>query len=190
MTQQLKDFHHYKGEELTKFEKVEKRVIELILSSKVSDKDREDSVVFELMHAAGCMQIGRILAQKRKLDVDIASIASMMHDIYVIIEGKYKDHGKLGAPIAKNILEEVGGFSEEEIEIITDAVAHHSEKEIYSDDSYVELVKDVDVFDCSLYKNAEGFYRIHKPPHIYDEYVKRIKKVREELGLPVENVFR
>lgn len=186
----LKDFHHYKGNELSRFEKVERKVMELILASKISDIKREDSVIFELMHASGCMQIARILAQKRNLSIEIAEVASMLHDIYVVVEGKYKDHAKLGAPIAEMILREIGGFSEEEIKIVTDAVFHHSEKEIYSDDPYTELVKDVDVFDCSLYKNAEGFYKLHKPEPIFNEYVNRIKKVREELGLKPEEAFR
>lgn len=185
-----KDFHHYKGNELSRFEKVERKIIELILASKIPDSKREDSVVFELMHVSGCMQIARILAQKRHLDVEISEVASLMHDVYVIFHGNYKNHGPLGAPIAEKILGEIGGFSDEEIETITQAVYHHSEKEMYSDNPYIELVKDVDVFDCSLYKNAEGFYRIHKPKNIFKEYVKRIKKIREELGLKADEVFR
>ena len=54
----------------------------------------------------------------------------------------------------------------------------------------MELVKDVDVFDCSLYKGAEGFYRLHKSEQVFNEYVNRIKNVRKELGLPTEEVFR
>lgn len=190
MKNKLKDFHHYKGNELSSVEKIERRVLELVLASKVPDDRREDSKIFELMHASGCMQIARILAQKRNLDIDISEMAAILHDIYVIVNGKYKNHGREGAPIARQILEEIGGFSEDQISTITQAVAHHSEKEIYSNDPYIELAKDVDVFDCSLYKNAEGFYRLHKPEPIFNEYVARIKKVREELGLKPEEVFR
>jgi len=170
MQNQLKDFHHYKGDDLTRFEKVERKVLEIILSIE-SDEAREDSKIFEFMHACGSIQVARILAQKRGLNVDIAATATILHDI-------------------QKILNEVGGFSKDEIETITQAILHHSEKEIYSKDPYTELVKDADVFECSLYKNAESFYRIHKPEHIYKEYVKRIKKVREELGLKPEEVFR
>jgi len=189
MQNQLKDFHHYKGDDLTRFEKVERKVLEIILSIE-SDEAREDSKIFEFMHACGSIQVARILAQKRGLNVDIAATATILHDIQTIISGKHKDHAKIGAPIAQKILNEVGGFSKDEIETITQAILHHSEKEIYSKDPYTELVKDADVFECSLYKNAESFYRIHKPEHIYKEYVKRIKKVREELGLKPEEVFR
>lgn len=186
----LKDFRHFKGDDLTASEKVERKVVELLLTSQLPDSGRDSSIVWELKHSAGCCQIARILAQKRNLDIEISEIASLLHDIYVIIEGKYKEHAKLGGPIAKQILEEIGGFSQEQINTITDAVAHHSEKEIYSSNPYIELVKDVDVFDCSLYQGAEGFYKIHKPENIFKEYVSRIKKVREELGLPPDPIFR
>ena len=175
---------------MSRSEKVERKVVELLLNSKLSDNERDSSVMWELKHSSGCCQIARILAQKRNLDLEIAEVASILHDIYVIVEGKYKDHAKLGAPLAKEILEDIGGFLDEEIKTICDAVAHHSEKEIYSDDPYIELVKDVDVFDCSLYKGAEGFYRIHKREEIVKEYVNRIKTVRKELGLNPKQVFR
>ncbi len=190
MTKQLKDFHHYKGDGLNRFEKVERKVIELIFQSDIPDEKREDSKFFEFMHASGCMDIGRILAQKRDLNIDRAGVICILHDISVIVSGTYKDHAKLGAGIAGKILQNAGGFLNEEVEIITQAIAHHSEKEIYSDDSYVELIKDADVFECSLYKNAEGFYRLHKAPDIFDQYVKRVKRVREELGLDPKQVWR
>lgn len=186
----LKDFHHYKGDDLTRFEKVERKVIEMITTSNIPDEERDDSKLFEFMHAGGCMAIGRLLAEKRGLDVDLASVASILHDISVIKTGSYKDHAKRGSPIAEEILKEIGEFSQEEIEIITQAVLHHSEKEIYSDQPYTELVKDADVLEPSLYKNAEGYYRLHKPPGIFAEYVKRIKNTRAELGLKPEDVFR
>lgn len=190
MNNKLKDFHHFKGDDLSRFEKVERKVIELIINSNVSDNEREDSIIFGVKHASGCTQVARILAQKRKLNVEISDTAAALHDIYTMVTGKYKDHARLGGLMAEKILREIGGFSEDEIKTIIQAVAHHSEKEVYSNDPYIELVKDADVFDCSLYKGAEGFYRIHKPEHIFKEYVNRIKRVREELGLNPEEVFR
>ncbi len=184
----LQDFHHYKGNDLSRYEKVEREVIEIILSIK-DDSDREDSKVFEFMHACGSIQIARVLAQKRKLNIDIAATATILHDIQTIISGSHKDHAKLGAQLAKKILSEFN-FPKEEIEIITNAIAHHSEKDIYTKDPYTELVKDADVFECTLYKNAQGWYKNHKPPRTYKEYVRRIKNVRRELGLPVSNIFR
>lgn len=190
MAAPLKDFHHYKGNDLTPAEKVERRFAEILLQSELPDSERESSVIWELKHSSGCCQMARILAQKRGLDVELSETAALLHDIYVAVEGKYSDHAKLGAPLAKQLLEEVGGFTTDQIDTIVTAIAEHSQKEVYSDNPYVELVKDVDVFDCSLYRGAEDYYRLHKPAEIVEEYAKRTKAVRHELGLPGDEVFR
>ncbi|MBI2611456.1 HD domain-containing protein [Candidatus Gottesmanbacteria bacterium] len=182
--------HHYKGGGLSRSEKVERKVIELLLTSKLPDSQRESSIVWELKHSSGCLQIARILAQKRNLDIEIAETAAVLHDVYVIVHGSYKNHAKLGAPIAEKLLLTLGGFSKKEIEKITSAIAHHSEKDIYTEDLYIELVKDADVFDCSLYKGAEDEYRLTKSKPLFLEYQKRVKKIRQELGLSEKPVFR
>jgi len=186
----LQDFHHYKGNDLTPAEKVERRFVELMLESKIPDSERVSSLVWELKHSSGCCQIARILAQKRGLNLEIAEISCLLHDIYVALEGKGENHAVLGAPMAEKLLHEVGGFNDEQIKTITQAIAEHSQKDVYSDNLYVELVKDVDVFDCSLYLGAENYYRIHKSPEMLAEYAKRVKAVRTELGLSPEDVFR
>ena len=186
----LKDFHHFKGNELSRSEKIQRKVSEILLESKLPNEKRESSVIWELMHSAGCCQIGRILAQKRNLDVELAEIICVMHDIYVIVEGKYENHARKGAEIARKILEDSKDFTQKEIDIITEAIANHSDKHVYTEKPYVELVKDADVFDCSLYQNAKGFYLLHKPKDIFKEYVKRMKNARKELGLNENNVFR
>lgn len=186
----IRDFHHFKGGGFSRSEKIQRKVAEMLLQSKIPDEQRESSIVWELKHSAGCCQIGRVLAQKRNLDIELAEVACILHDIYVIAAGKYEDHAKRGADIARQMLEESGDFSVEEVKLISEAVAHHSEKQVYSDSPYVELVKDADVFDCSLYENAKGFYMLHKPKDVYEEYVKRIKSVRKELELQEEKPFR
>ena len=179
----IKDFHHFKGNGLSRSEKIQREVVQLLLESKLPDENRENSIVWEIKHSSGCCQLGRILAQKRNIDIELAEVACVLHDVYAIIEGKYEDHAKRSAEIAKKMLENSGDFSKEEIGIITEAIAHHSEKQIYTGKPYVELVKDVDVLDCSLYENSEAFYILHKPKEIYDQYVKRAENVRKELGL-------
>lgn len=185
-----KDFHHFKGSDLSRSEKVQRKIAELLLESTIPDEKRESSIIWELKHSSGCCQIGRILAQKRNLDVELAEIACILHDINVIVTGGYEDHARKGAGVARKMLEETEDFSQEEIGLITEAIAHHSEKQIHSQNPYAELVKDADVFDCSLYQNAKGFYILHKPKDIYEEYAKRIINVRKELGLDPEEAFR
>lgn len=186
----LKDYHHFKGNDLTRSEKIQRLVTQMILDSKIPDKKRENSKVWELKHHAGCVQIGRILAQKRGIDTELAEVTCALHDIYPIVEGKYSDHAHKGAEIAKKILAGSGDFTEKEIATITEAIGSHSDKDVYTDKPYEELAKDADVFECSLYQGAEGFYRLHKPEEVFTQYVKRIKNVRKELGLPDEPIFR
>ena len=183
-------YHHFKGENLSPTEKVERKVVELLLHSNVPDEKRDSSIIFELKHSSECVQVARILAQKRGLDITLSEAAAALHDIYVIVTGSYSNHAQLGAPMAIEILEEVGGFTQSDIQTISDAVFHHSEKEFYSDDLYIELIKDADVFDCSFYRNSEAEYRCVKSPEIFTHYEKRVKNVRKELGLPEEPVFR
>lgn len=186
----LRDYHHFKGNSLTRSEKIQRLVTQRILESPIPDEKRENSKIWELKHHAGCVQIGRILAQKRGLDTELSEIICVLHDIYPIEEGKYQDHARKGAELAKKILRDSKEFTDEEIDTITEAIANHSNKHVYTDKPYVELAKDADVFECSLYQGAEGFYKLHKPEEVFKEYVNRIKKVRLELGLKETPVFR
>ena len=190
MKKAYKAYHHFKGNNLSPSEKIERLIVKLILESPIPNNQREDSVVFELKHSSGCIQIARILAIKRGLNIELAEVGSALHDIYVIMNGSYKDHAIKGGPIAEKILRQNGGFSDKKIKTIVDSVIHHSEKNIYSNNPYIELIKDVDAFDCSLYKGAEGDYRINKSDQITEEYIKRIKKVRKELGLGLYKIWR
>ncbi|OGG02265.1 hypothetical protein A2W14_00870 [Candidatus Gottesmanbacteria bacterium RBG_16_37_8] len=186
----LKDYHHFKGNQLSRSEKIQRLVTQTILESKIPDNKREDSIVWELKHHAGCVEVGRILAIKRNLDIEIAEIICVLHDIYTIKTGKYTDHARKGAEIAKKILLDTKEFNKNEINIITEAISEHSNKHIYTDKPYVELVKDADVFECSLYQGAKGFYKLHKSEKAYREYVNRIRSVRGELGLTTNIIFR
>jgi len=176
-------YHHFKGNKLSRSEFVQRKVVQLILNSKLTDAQRESSKVFELKHSSGCTQVGRVLAEIRGLNKEYAELICVLHDIYVIVKGKYNNHAHLGSPIAERILENTKKFSPKEIRLIAEAVFHHSDKHIYSKNSYVELAKDADTLDCFLYDNVEDYYIYNKPPQVAKEYFKRIIKLRKELGM-------
>lgn len=184
------DFSHFKGNDLTRSEKIQKKITVLIIRSNIPDEKRDSSLIWELKHSAGVCQMGRLLAQKRKLNIEIAEIICIMHDVCTIITGSYKNHGPEGAKIAQKILTDSGDFTENEIIIITKAISQHSNKDHYSDDPYVELVKDADVFDCSFYEKSLGGYKLHKPDNIYNETLKRLSRIRKELKLPAQPLLR
>lgn len=183
-------FHHFKGNNLSPSEKIQRKVVQLLLNSKVKDSKRDSSIVFELKHSSGVIEAARILAERRNLNVTLAEVIAALHDIEVVVNGSYKEHAKRGALIAKKMLSKISGFSDEEKEIVIDAIAHHSEKENHTNNPYCELIKDADAFSCSYFEGSETAYRKGKSPLVFQHTVDRIKKVRKELGLPEKPVFK
>ncbi|MDO8610066.1 MAG: HD domain-containing protein [bacterium] len=190
MEKKLQSYHHFKGNDLSPSEKVQQKVIELLLTTRIPDSQRDSSIVFELKHSTEVAQIARILSQKRNLNITLCEVIAVLHDISVIVTGSYKTHAISGGPIAEKILIEIGGFSQKEIQIIIEGVVHHSEKELISENPYVEMIKDADVFACSYLENAEDGYRLGKSSAVFKSTTERIKKVRKELGLLNIPIYR
>lgn len=177
-------YHHFKGQNVTRAELIERTMIQIILKSKLPDVERSWSKVFELKHTSAVAQIGRILAQKRGLDSSLGAIICAMHDIYVFTTGRVTDHAHKGAGIAEKFLKKTMKFTAQEIKLITSAIYKHTDKHVVSKNPYVELVKDADVLDCGLYDGVHDAYVYEKSPENCQKYFDRIKKVRQELGLP------
>ncbi len=190
---ELVDFHHFRAGEIPAEDRVarcELWVVKTLLESELDDERRESSIAFELKHHHSVGQFARVLARKRELPVDSCTVGALLHDIYVIEEGKYADHAHLGAPLALAAMDAVGGFSTEEKVAVERLVYHHSDKHVWSDDPFAEFGKDVDVLDCFLYPGAFGFYLRHKPLPVFAHYLRRAIHVWEELGIPADPSFR
>ncbi|MFH1257006.1 MAG: HD domain-containing protein [Candidatus Diapherotrites archaeon] len=181
-------YHHFKGRDLNRSDKIQVLVLRELIDSRIPNSKRESSVEWEIKHSSSCIQIARILAEKRGLDVELAEIIAALHDISVIETGSYSNHAKESSKIAKKILEKSHDFSGKEIELVAAAIAEHSSKQDYSKNAYAELIKDADTLDCFLYDKSRNIYD-EKPPKIRKEYFKRVVKVRKELGLPVNKYF-
>jgi len=180
-------YRHFLGKGLNRSEKIQKWVVDLLLTTKIGNDKRESSVAWELKHSSGVIQLARLLAEKRGLDPEIAEIIAALHDIHVIMNGDYEGHARKGAEIARKKLKESGEFSEKEINVICNAIVNHSDKHICSKDQYSELAKDADTLDCFLY--GETIYD-YKPEEMRKEYFRRIIRIRRELGLPEKTYFR
>ncbi len=176
-------YHHFKGNNLGRSDKIQALILREILDSEVSNEERENSVEWELKHSSSCIQISRILAEKRSLDKEMAEVIAALHDIAVIRSGSYEKHAQKGSEIAREILGNSEEFSGEEIDEICEAISLHSDKLRESGKPYAELIKDADVFDCSLYG---GVTYDDKEQDIRRAYFERINKVRKELGLPLK----
>ena len=183
----LSDFHHYNehapDSQLSRIERLERMVIRSLLShDSLADSERESSIAFELKHSSGMLQFARALAEKRQLDPDTSAAGALLHDIYVIEHGKYKDHAKLGQPIARQYMEDAGGFKDAEICDAELLVVSHSDKHIWSDEPYAEFGKDVDVLDCFLYPGSFDYYLLHESRPVFLHYLTRGKAMWDDLA--------
>lgn len=177
-------YTHFKGNKISRIEYLERLVVETILKSKMPDDERSWGKVFEIKHSSSVIQMGRLLAQKRGLDEELVVAICALHDIYVDNSGRTTNHAHASAKMAEKILKKTKKFTDKEIKLICKAVSQHSDKDKVSKDPYVELIKDVDVFDCGLYEGVHDAYVYEKAPKICRAYFDRIIRVRKELGLP------
>lgn len=147
------------------------------LLAELEEKDQEKGLTrdyplsWERVHASSCAQIGRLLAQKRGVDLELAALACSIHDIGRWYTGKQKDHAFFGEEPVRKFLASYS-LEEKEKEEIIQAVIHHSEKDKVGS-PIEEIVKDADILDCYLHGDE-----ISKPFHVV-----RLEKIREELRI-------
>ncbi len=109
------------------------------------------------MHMFSSSQLAKIYALKHSLNPELSSIIAILHDI-AVVNGKFrKNHDSLAKPY---VIEEINDFNsayekdlnitEEEISIILMAISTHSQKDIYTDNLYSEMLKNVDSLDRFL----------------------------------------
>jgi uncharacterized protein len=146
----------------------------------LDDKDRDLPIRWNIMHMYSSSQIAKIIAIKRGLDIEIASIAAALHDIAVVVTKRTKNHAVKAESVANDFIdkynnvvrEDLPKINKEERKTIIKAIINHSDKETFTDDPMVELIKDVDSIDRYLHGvESEG------------AYLKRCEKVQKELSL-------
>ena len=97
-----------------------------------------------VVHLYGVSLAATMIAKKRGLDSELASIAAMLHDLHAYKSGSYEDHAHKGAALAKEILETLELTSSAETEVICSAIYHHDDK-LVVDSPMDEVLKDADV---------------------------------------------
>lgn len=121
----LKDLRKYVNKELNKMEDIDKRTS-------------------AIAHLYGVSLAATMIAKKRGLDPEIASMAAMLHDLHAYKTGSYDDHAHLGAELARKILKKLELTNEAETEQICSAIYHHDDK-LTVDSPMDEVLKDADV---------------------------------------------
>ncbi|MFL7809949.1 MAG: HD domain-containing protein [Anaerolineae bacterium] len=102
------------------------------------------------IHLYGVSANCALLALKRGLDVQLAQVAGMLHDLSTYQRADSTDHDRLSAQEARRLLSELGQFSPQEIDTICQAIQHHRAKgQVHA--PLDELLKDADVLSHYLY---------------------------------------
>ncbi len=149
-----------------RIERVKEIVNEIIQKGKWEQSDA-------YIHLYGVSQFCAMIAMRRGVDVELAVIAGMMHDIYSYSCGDTQKHAPKGALMAREILDTLGLFTNEEIEVICNAIAHHSSKKEFDGD-LDEVLKDADVLQHCIYNLGE---------EVADKEKKRWETLKKEFGL-------
>lgn len=116
-----------------------------------------------------------LLAQKRGLPLELAKITAVLHDYARYHDNIGKGHALAGAKKAKELLEELGLFSSEEIWAIVNAIQNHSKKELVHD-PLDEALKDADTL-------AYGAMHTTEVPSFIRQ--NRLENCFKELSLPI-----
>ena len=121
----LKELRKYVNKELNKMEDVDKRTS-------------------AIAHLYGVSLAATMIAKKRGLDPELASMAAMLHDLHAYKTGSYDDHAHKGAELARKILGKLELTDEAETDLICSAIYHHDDK-LVTDSPMDEVLKDADV---------------------------------------------
>lgn len=161
------------------------RILSMLFSEMkaLSDEDRDLPIRWSVMHMYTSSQIAKILALKRGIDPELAGIAAALHDIGVVKTKKRENHAEAAERYVYEIIERYNSthrgslpqITKKETELIVNAIVQHSQKEIISDNPFVEILKDVDSLDRYLHGvKTEGPHR------------ERCTKVLKEIGIKEE----
>ncbi len=102
------------------------------------------------LHLCGVSQFCALIAIKRKENIELATIAGMLHDIYTYSTMDTKDHAHEGAAMAREILSSLQIFTDDEIVTICNAIYNHSSKGS-KHSPFDEVLIDADVLQHCLY---------------------------------------
>ncbi|MFQ6791591.1 MAG: HD domain-containing protein [Thomasclavelia sp.] len=124
---------------MNRYEVIKDEVYQILTTNCFASKRKN---AFEHLFSVTAMI--QYLAKIRHLDLELASIIGILHDLATYKFNSSFDHANRSAIIAKDLLEKSNLFTAKEIELIFVAIKNHSNKK-QIDDNYSELIKDADI---------------------------------------------
>ena len=125
------------------------------------------------LHLYGVAQACALIALKRGENVELATMAGMLHDLYSYKSGDSQNHAEKGAVLARGVLEELLILREDEVALICSAIHHHSAKE-KAHSAFDEVLIDADVMQHCLHD-------VTKPVTAHEK--QRFEKLVDEFSL-------
>ncbi len=144
-----------------------------IVDNEINKMQDADDRTGAIAHLYGVSLAATMIAKKRGLDPEIASMAAMLHDLHAYKTGSYDDHAHLGADLARSILEGLGLTDADETDMICSAIYHHDDK-LVEDGPMDEVLKDADVIHHVMKD-------LSKP--VKEKEQARYEKLCEEFGM-------
>ena len=138
--------------------------------NRMEDADKRTGAI---AHLYGVSLAATMIARKRGLDPELASMAAMLHDLYAYRSGSYDDHAHKGAELAAEILGELKLTDEKETELICSAIYHHDDK-LVTDAPMDEVLKDADVIHHCMNDLSKA---------VKEKEQARFEKLCEEFGM-------
>ena len=123
-------------------------------------------------HMSGVSQFAAFIALKRGEDVELATMAGLLHDYHSFKTLDSANHAEKGALLAREVLTELKLANEQEIKMICSAIHNHSSKSVYHS-SFDEVLIDADVLQ-------HRFFNVTLPEFEHEKA--RFDKLVEELG--------
>ena len=120
------------------------KTLRTYVDGELNAMENPDKRTGAIVHLYGVSLAATMIAKKRGLDPELASMAAMLHDLYAYKSGSYDDHAHKGADLAREILGQLALTTPEETETICSAIYHHDDKHVV-DGPMDEVLKDADV---------------------------------------------
>lgn len=128
-----------------RIEKLRKYIDEILLNMKDAEERR-----CAYLHLYGVSQACAMVALKRNQDVELATMAGMLHDLHSYKTMNTENHAEHGAVLARQILKELKLTNDCETDLICSAIHNHSSKNA-THSAFDEVLADADVLQHCLY---------------------------------------
>ena len=103
-----------------------------------------------MCHMNSVSQFCALIALKRGENVELATMAGLLHDFYTFQTLDATNHAEKGAILAKEVLNNLKIATNDEVDLICSAIHNHSSKDRICS-AFDEVLIDADVFQHCLY---------------------------------------